>query len=135
MIKASSSYRVDPYRSKTASRPKESAVGQPGDRVTLSAAAETHNWKNMGLLGGVGLAVGIAATALLCPAAGLGALAFGGLMGGVTGAAIGDGALKDAGTRPAKDFDPYNINDVLDPENLYHPRNPFNPANPIFDKH
>lgn len=102
------------------------------DRVTLSAAAEKRDLRKMGILGGVGTALGVAAAALLCPAAGLGALVMAGLVGGVTGAAIGDGALETAGTGPARKFDPLNIHDVLDPDNLYHPRNPFNPANPLY---
>jgi len=50
-------------------------------------------------------------------------------MSGVGGAAIADGALQTAGTGKAKPFDPYNVNDVLNPDNLYHPRNPYNPLN------
>lgn len=127
----SSNYRPYSYQPRP-TRPPAAHSSPSGDRVTLSAAPEKRDLRKMGLLGGLGTALGVAAVAVLCPAAGLGAMAFAGLMGGVTGAAIGDGALQTAGTRPAKDFDPFNINDVLDPDNLYHPRNPFNPANPIY---
>lgn len=50
-------------------------------------------------------------------------------MGGVGGAAIADGALLEAGTRPAKSFDPYKVSDILDPDNMFHPQNPYSPWN------
>lgn len=85
--------------------------------------------KKVALFGGIGTALGLAAAALLCPAAGLGALVLGGLLSGVAGAAIADGALETAGTGKPQKFDPYSPSDVLNPHNLYHPRNPYNPNN------
>jgi hypothetical protein len=83
----------------------------------------------MAILGAIGTAVGIAAATVLFPAVGVGALLISGLIGGVAGAAIGDGALKEAGTGEAKPFDPYNPGHILDPDNMFHPRNPYNPLN------
>jgi len=103
--------------------------GQSADRVTLSSAGEQRDLKKMALFAGMGAALGVAAAAILCPAAGLAGLALSGLFSGVAGAAIADGALKTAGTGKAREFDPYNPGHVLDPDNLYHPRNPYNPLN------
>lgn len=117
-----------PSRSwKTSSLP-EPATHRGIDGVILSAAATEpkRNVKKMGLWGAVGTVLGVAAAAVI-PGAGLGALLVGALVGGVGGAAVADGALTDAGTRPAQPFDPYNPSHVLDPWNLNHPQNPFNP--------
>ena len=129
-------YRTSTYSSNGARAYQRSATSQPsrpvdhGDSVTLSASATDtkHNGKMMAILGTVGTVVGLGA-ALLIPGAGVGAVLLSGLVGGVAGTAIGDGALKDAGTKPARPFDPYNPSDILNPDNLYHPRNPFNPLN------
>ena len=118
-----SSYRTRPSRPIAA----EATSGQ--DRVTLSASGESRDLKKMATFGGIGMAVGVAAAALLCPPLGVAGLALGGLVGGIAGAAIGDGALETAGTKKAEEFDPYNTSHVLDPDNLYHPRNPYNPMN------
>lgn len=117
--------RVDPPAS------HETAPSHGTDRVTLSAAASEpkRNGKKMALFGAIGTALGLAAASVVVPGAGLGALLVGGLVGGVGGAAIADGALTEAGTRPARPFDPYNPSDILDPWNMTHPRNPFNPLN------
>lgn len=111
-----------------AARPSSGRGGElPADRVTLSGSAEPpRNLAKMAFLGGLGIAVGGAA-ALLIPGAGLGGLLLAALVGGVAGAAIGDNALETAGTQPARPFDPYNPSDLLDPDNMYHPRNPNNP--------
>ena len=116
-------------RLRAQSRPIASGGSHSSDRVTLSGASEKRDIKKMALFGGLGSALGAAAVALLCPAAGLGALILGGLLSGAAGAAIADGALETAGTGKPQKFDPYNPSDVLDPNNLYHPRNPYNPNN------
>lgn len=100
-----------------------------GDRVTLSGAGEKRDLKKMSLFAGIGATVGIAAAALLFPAAGIGAMVLTGVLSGVGGAAVADGALETAGTGKAKPFDPYKPGDLLDPDNLNHPRNPYNPMN------
>jgi len=131
-MNAIGSYR--PISSSTSLKPRWSSPTQPehrssGDQVTLSATSEKRDLKKMGLFGGIGAALGVAAVALCFPAAGVGAMVLTGVLSGVGGAAIADGALETAGTGKPKPFDPYNPNDVLDPDNLYHPRNPFNPWN------
>jgi len=121
-------YRPGLSPTRTQHRPRPQA-SQSLDRVTLSTASEPRDLKKMAFLGGLGSALGVAAAAILCPAVGVAGLVLGGLVGGITGAAIGDGALETAGTKKAPEFDPYNTSHLLDPDNLYHPRNPNNPLN------
>lgn len=131
-MKAISSFRPNPTvtnRLRTQSRLQQEGAQASGDRVTLSGAGEKRDLKKMSLFGGIGAAVGFAAAALLFPAAGIGAIALTGILSGVAGAAVADGALETAGTGQAKPFDPYNPSHILDPDNLNHPRNPYNPMN------
>ncbi|MBX3167418.1 MAG: hypothetical protein KF760_08395 [Candidatus Eremiobacteraeota bacterium] len=116
-------------RLKTQARMQNEVSQHSGDRVILSSTSQKRDLKKMSLFGGIGAAVGIAAAALIFPAAGIGAMALTGLLSGVAGAAVADGALETAGTGKPKPFDPYNPSHVLDPDNLYHPRNPYNPMN------
>lgn len=120
---------VTPNRLRAQFKPTASSVSHSADRVTFSASSEKRDIKKMALFGGIGNALGVAAAAVLYPAAGLGALVLGGLFSGVAGAAIADGALETAGTGKPQQFDPYNPGDVLNPHSLYHPRNPYNPNN------
>lgn len=118
-------------------RPKRSrsrSSDLPRDSVSLRGSSEAEkprDVKKMALMGGLGVALGAAAAALLFPAAGLGALLLTATVGGVGGAAIADGALETAGTKPAEPFDPYDMSDVLDPNKLFHPLHPYNPANMV----
>lgn len=116
-----------------AQRPTPKSSNQLGkDSVTLSRAAsntEERNPKKMAIFGSIGVALGVAAATVLCPGAGLGLALVAGTVGGVAGAAIGDGALETAGSKPAREFDPYNTSHILDPDFMFHPENPNNPLN------
>ena len=118
--------RVSPHSSpKSPSRSKASA---PLDTFRESGSTEKpRDIKKMLLWAGLGAAAGVVAATALFPAAGLGALML--LTGGgaITGAAVADGALETAGTRPAREFDPYNIDHQIDPDFIFHPNNPNNP--------
>ena len=131
-MNAISHFRSNPMiqnRLKTQSKMQNEVSHHSGDRVILSGAGEKRDLKKMSLFGGIGATVGIAAAALLFPAAGIGAMILTGVLSGVAGAAVADGALETAGTGKPKPFDPYNPSDLLDPDNLNHPRNPYNPMN------
>lgn len=116
---------------KRAQRTTSTPSSYSKDSVTLPKAAqsEQRNPKKMALFGSIGVALGVAAATILCPGAGLGVALVAGGIGGIAGAAVGDGALETAGTKPARKFDPYNPSHILDPDFMYHPQNPYNPLN------
>lgn len=121
----SSSYRAP----RSTSNSNSSYRNQPVDSVQLSSAAQEKpgRGKRLAVFGAIGMAVGTAAAAVLFPAVTAGALLIGATIGGVSGAAIGDGALEPHEIIPSKKFDPYSFDDRMNPDFAYHPQNPNNP--------